>query len=48
MFVSSALNDSILLFPSRQQIEFLQKERPELRNTTDWKHLYTSLRRRSA
>ena len=32
----------------RQQIEFLQKERPELRNTTDWKHLYTSLRRRWA
>ena len=30
----------------RNQIDFLQKERPELRNTTDWKHLYTTLRRR--
>lgn len=31
---------------TRNQIDFLQKERPELRNTTDWKHLYTTLRRR--
>ena len=44
--VTLRISHSLAYFQAADRV--LAEERPELRNTTDWKHLYTSLRRRWA